>query len=257
MANPWTGPSKLLNTIKYILDNPSVKIKDFTLIDAIGLSKLNKNLPVSKFELKKLITDLKKSAPVLYEKHKALLRNAVKPSEVRKSINNKPLAQITDQKQLDEYSKKYQQDKKFVIDSLSYLHGSSNQDIFLAPIQYVMPLLSILPKSDLCYGFFIAEQLMGMICHKYNLKTMKSIQKRIHLEHGLVTSAMPDTLLSHSHVSKLNKSQNHTLEAFRYYFEKLEQEGIKEKCFTKDQVDSYFSDDKDLTKSRVKLILKR
>ena len=257
MANPWTGPLKLLNTIKYILDNPSVKIKDFTLVDAIGLSKLNTNLPVPKFELKKLITDLKKSAPVLYEKNKSVLDNAFKTNRKSKVIKSMSEVQRTHIKQFDSYSNKYPQDKKYIIDALNHLYGRGNQAVFMAPIQSVIPLLSLLPSGDLCYGFLTAEQLMGMICHRYKLKPMKSIHNRIHLEHGLVTSALPDTLLSHAYRPKFDKVKNLTIDAFKYYFETLEQEGINEKCFTKSQLESYFVEDKDLSKSRVRQILEK
>lgn len=103
-------------------------------------------------------------------------------------------------------------------------------------------------------GFQAAEQLVGMICHTYQLTEPAALSGRVHIEHGLVISVSPDDLLA---LSRDIAADNEAVEsAFRHYALWLVKEGEKAGSFTRKRIKELLESDKDLAVSRAAALLK-
>lgn len=251
MPQPWTGPLVLLDTIRAIKNNPEKKLKDINPIPFLSLKTLDLNKRVPRSVLYELIALLKKVAPALYERHESELRGPVKIPKRFPSFNRKPKAVYN----FNSYDELFPRDLGFLEYYLRYIFDfPDDRTIDLIPIQTVMTIVPLMRYPKFFMGYLAAQQLIGMITHHYARKKLPSLNHRMHFEHGLVVSALPDAILNYA--SRIKNKEQGTREAFRHHFKTLLKEAIKTGSFTKSELAEWFETDKDLVNSRVRDILR-
>lgn len=158
---------------------------------------------------------------------------------------------------VEEYQPRFQEDKEAVLlraaEAIS-VPPERSSDISYLPKDILAGALSGIDHPDYFLGFQAAEQLVGMICHSYGLAEPASLSGRIHIEHGLVISALPDAVLGLYRDVAADREAVES--AFCYYALLLLKEGERGGNFTIERIKELLESDKDLAGSRAAALLK-